>query len=220
MRLKTPITQEKLKHHWTYNGWKYLVALVATVLGWSLIYSVTAYRPPEEKRIDVYVLSDTTDAETVDAFLLPLWRAAAPEMELVSSAVIASYGDLTDVQLTAYLMTGEADIYFLTEQYFKNWAAGGAFLPLEELAAAGKLDVQGLDLQAGYVTRVTEYDRQDRPVSTESHLYGIPLDGFEGFRTGMGVEPKGMYAVIAVNHQNDEQVIPFFSALLQAGRGE
>ena len=36
----------------------------------------------------------------------------------------------------------------------------------------------------------------------------------------MLVGNRGMYAVIIVNNQNDENVIPFFNALLQAGRGE
>jgi hypothetical protein len=51
-------------------------------------------------------------------------------------------------------------------------------------------------------------------------LYGIPLDSFYGFMNGMQVDNRGLYAVIIVNNQNDENVIPFFNALLQAGRGE
>ena len=65
-----------------------------------------------------------------------------------------------------------------------------------------------------------EYDDQGRAVKTSRHLYGIPLDSFYGFMGGMQLDNRGMYAVITVNNQNDENVIPFFNALLQAGQGE
>ena len=51
-------------------------------------------------------------------------------------------------------------------------------------------------------------------------LFGIPLDTFYGYMNGMLLDNRGMYAVVLVNNQNDENVIPFFNALLQAGKGE
>ena len=64
------------------------------------------------------------------------------------------------------------------------------------------------------------YDENGRPLSTSLHLYGVPLDSFYGFMNGMQVDNRGLYAVIAINNMNDDHVIPFFNALLQAGRGE
>ena len=53
--MKTPLTKERLKHHLAYNSWKYLLLVVLCVLGWNLIYTTTAYRPPAEKIVDVYL---------------------------------------------------------------------------------------------------------------------------------------------------------------------
>ena len=65
-----------------------------------------------------------------------------------------------------------------------------------------------------------QYDDSGKPISTTQHLYGIPLDNFYGFMSRMALDNRNMYAVITVNNMNDENVIPFFNALLDAGRGE
>ena len=221
MRIKTPINRETVRHHITYSSWKYIVMAVMVLMGWSLIYTTTAYRSPQNKRIDVYVQSNIGSQEMIDAFLEPIWKKTVPEMETVSSVILATVDDYTTtMQLMTYMAAGEADIYFLNEQYFKSYASQGGFLPLEDLIADGRLNVGDIDLTKGYVTYVEEYDDNDLPVKTSQHLFGIPLESFYGFMNGMQIDNRNMYAVITVNNQNDDNVIPFFNALLEAGRGE
>ena len=69
MRIRTPINQETLKHHFTYSSWKYLLMAVLVVMGWSLIYTTTAYRSPQNKRIDVYIQSNIGSSDLIDAFM-------------------------------------------------------------------------------------------------------------------------------------------------------
>ena len=221
MRINTPLTADRVRTHFTYSTWKYALVLAAAIFGWSLIYTMTAYRSPQEKRIDLYVQSATTNAETIDAFIKPIWDAAVPEMEKVSSVVLMTGDDYTvNMQLTTFIFAGEGDIYFLTEQYFKNMASSGAFLPLEELLDSGEISLDGIDLQKGWLTVVDDDGEQDAPRAISRHLYGVPLDAFYGFMNGMQLDNRGMYACILVANRNDENVIPFFNALLQAGRGE
>ncbi|MBR3107339.1 MAG: hypothetical protein IKH30_09175 [Clostridia bacterium] len=221
MRIKTPVNQETLKHHISYNTWKYVVMAVCVVMGWSLIYTTTAYRSPQDKRIDVYIQSNIGSQQMIDAFLEPVWKQTVPEMETVSSVVLTDVDDYTTtMQLMAYMAAGEADIYFLSEQYFKSYASQGGFLPLEDLVADGTISVDDVDLSKGYVAFVEEYDNDGLPVKTSQHLFGIPLESFYGFMNGMQIDNRGMYAVITINNQNDANVIPFFNALLEAGRGE
>lgn len=221
MRLKTPINRETIKHHLTYSSWKYIVMAVFVVMGWSLIYTTTAYRSPQNKRIDVYVQSNIGSSDLIDAFLEPVWKSTVPEMETVSSVVLTTVDDYTTaMQLMAYMAAGEADIYFLNEQYFKSYASQGAFIALEDLVESGTLNLQDVDLSKGYVTYVEEYDENNLPVRTSTHLFGIPLESFYGFMNGMQIDNRELYAVITLNNQNDENVIPFFNALLEAGRGE
>ena len=221
MRIKTPINRETLKHHINYGLWKYALMAVCVIMGWSLIYTTTAYRSPQDKRVDVYIQSNTASVELVNAFLEPIWKETVPEMETVNGVVLTTIDDYTtSMQLMTYMAAGEGDIYFLTEQYFKSYASQGGLLELDGLVESGLLDAGEADLSKGYVTMVEEYDEQDRPISTARHLYGIPLDTFYGFMGGMQLDNRGMYAVVVVNNQNDENVIPFFCALLQAGQGE
>lgn len=221
MRIKTPVNKETLKNHLTYSMWKYAVMAALVIFGWSLIYTMTAYRSPQEKRVDVYIQSNTASAEAAQAFMDPIWKETVPEMETVNAVVLPIIDDSTTMmQMMAYMAAGEGDIYFLNEQYFKSYASQGTFIPLEELAENGTLDLTDVDLSKGYVTYVEEYDDNDVPVKTSSHLYGVPLESFYGFMSGMQLDNRGLYAVIAVNNMNDENVIPFFNALLQAGRGE
>ena len=173
------------------------------------------------QRIDLYAMTYTATQESMDAFLQPIWEEVTPEMESVSSVVLVQGDEYSSyMQLTAYLAASDGDIYFLTEQFFKTFAAQGAFLPLEQLVEDGVINVGDLDLTKGYVTMVSEYDENYQPLKSEMHLYGIPMDSFYGFMDGMQFDNRGMYAVILFNNQNDENVIPFFDALLEAGRGE
>ena len=220
MRLKTPITRDALKNHWAYNGWKYAAAIVLSLLIWNVAFSVTRYQPPEEKRIDVFIQSPAVSPDAMNAYLAPIWKQAAPEMEAVNAAVLMDANEAADLQLSTYIMVGEGDIYLLAGKYFKTWAANGAFLPLEGLAESGAIHLGETDVSAGWITCATEYDDQDIPLNPETHLYGVPLDSFTGFLQGLVADPRGMFAAIAVNSQNEENVIPFFDALLQSGRGE
>lgn len=221
MRIKTPINKETIKNHMTYSSWKYLVMAACVIFGWSLIYTTTAYRSPQNKRVDVYIQSNTASAESIQAFLDPIWKETVPEMETVNGVAMSTIDDYTtSMQLMTYMAAGEGDIYFLTEQYFKSFAGQGSFLALEDLVADGTIQADDVELSKGYVAYVEEYDENDRPIKTSRHLYGIPLDSFYGFMGGMQLDNRGLYAVIIINNQNDENVIPFFNALLQAGRGE
>lgn len=221
MRIKTPINKETIKNHMTYSTWKYVLMAACVIFGWSLIYTTTAYRSPQNKRVDVYIQSNTASAESIQAFLDPIWKKTVPEMETVNGVAMSTIDDYTtSMQLMTYMAAGEGDIYFLTEQYFKSFAGQGSFLALEDLVADGTIQLDDVELSKGYVAYVEEYDDNDRPIKTSRHLYGIPLDSFYGFMGGMQLDNRGLYAVIIINNQNDENVIPFFNALLQAGRGE
>lgn len=220
MRLKTPVTKDNLKTHFTYGLWKYILLAVLAIGGWSIIYTVTAYRSPQDKRIDLYVQTATTSSEIIDHFIEPIWKETVPEMETVSSVVMIPTGDYSaDMQLFTYIAVGEGDIYFLTEESFKNFASQGAFLPLEEMVESGVIAVADVDLTKGYVA-MQQYDENDVPISSVRHLYGIPLESFYGFMNEIQLDNRSLYAAVMVRNQNDENVIPFFNALLQAGRGE
>ena len=225
MTIRTPVDKAHLHVHWTYNGWKYIVIILAAIFGWSFIYTTTAYRSPQDKRIDVYMSSSTASTEMCDAFLKPLWESATPDMETVSSVTIlpsTGYEDYAAaMQLQVYLATGEGDIFFLSMEDFKSYAAAEAFVPLDEYLESGVINADGIDLTAGRVKIVEEYDDDGVPTYTgEEHIYGIPTDTLFGYMEGFLLDNRGMVMCISAANQNDENVVPFFNALLQSGRSE
>ena len=56
------ITKKRLKNHFAYSWWKYALAAVLGAMGVSLIFASTAYRPPADKQLTVYVLNDYVNA--------------------------------------------------------------------------------------------------------------------------------------------------------------
>lgn len=221
MRIKTPLNKDTIRQHLTYSGWKYLIMAVIVVFGWSLYFTMTQYKSPQDKRIDVYVLSSSVSQDVLDAFMEPIWKETVPEMETVEGVLLIDTGDYnTTMQISTYIAAGEGDIYILNSEMFKSYAGQGAFLNLDELAENGTLDLNGIDVVKGRVSVIVDYDENFEPISAEQHLFGIPLDSFDGYWEKLQLDNRGMVAAIMVNNQNDENVIPFFNAFLQAGRGE
>ncbi len=222
MQIKTPVTRKKISDHLTYHGWKYVILVIAAIFGWNLIYTQTAYRVPPEKRIDVYIKNGSVNQAAADAFLEKIWKASAPDMELVSATLMAATGDYTSViQMGVWIAAGEGDIYILPASDFKTYASNGAFVPLQKYIDDGTLNVEGTDLNAGKVAAAVDMDEEGNSIyESELQLYGIPLDTYYGYMEGMSLDNRGMVMCILAANGNDENVIPFMNALLEAGVGD
>lgn len=216
--MKTPVTKARLINHFTYSAWKYLLVCACAIFGWSLIYTQTAYRSPQDKRIDLYIKSGTLSEELMESYFETLRKETAPEMEIIQGvSLLASSSDdyYSQMQLTTYIMAGEGDIYILPAEDFKSFAAQGVFIPLEELVQDGTLHLDGIDTAAGYVTI-----RDEDTGTVETHMYGVPLESLYGFMDSLQLDNRGKVLAITVNNQNDENVIPFADVLIQRNRAD
>jgi len=218
MRIKTPLTKKSLRTHFTYNWWKYLAAVLASVFAWDLLYTTTAYRSPENLRVDLYIQTATVTEQSAADFLKPIWDEYVPDMETVNAVLLSPtsqeyYGSM---QLSIYIMAGEGDLYLLSSSDFKNYASQGAFLDLQPFIDDGRLNVEGIDLSAGYVALV---DENGVPVG-ERKLYGIPLYELYGYVEGMGLDNRNLVVGMTTYNGNEENVISFLNGFIQAGRGE
>ncbi len=222
MSISTPLTKKRVSDHMTYNLWKYILLCGAAFLFWELFYTQTAYRVPQEKRVDVYIKSGTTSQEIADAFLEPIWKESVPDMELVSSSLISFGDDSSSVmQLSVWIAAGEGDIYLLPASDFKTYAGSGAFLNLGDYVDSGRIRTDGIDLSAGKVHAYLGMNDQGVDVYEDSlTLYGIPMDTLYGYMEGMSLDNRGMVMAILANNQNTENVVTFMDALIEAGRGD
>lgn len=221
MRISTPVNKKTLKHHLDYHGWKYIVLIGLSFALWSVVYTVTRPVAPNELRIDVYVQSETASQELMEAFAVEIWQEAVPEMQEVNIASMLSTDEYNaSMQLMTHIMAGDADIYLLTDEYFKRLSREGMLMKLDDLVAEGRLQTADIDLTRGYQDCVLETDENDVPVRTERHLYGIPLYNRYGFMTQMQIDNRQLYACIVVNNGNEENVVKFLDAMLEKSRGE
>lgn len=223
MKLKTPITAKTLKNHLVYHGWQYLLALAASFVVWNLVFIQTTYRPPQDKRIDLYIQSGTANQEAVDAFLLPIWKQAVPEEELVSATMMLQPGGVEDyyssMQLMTYVAAAEGDIYMLTLEDFKRLAAQEAFVPLDDYLKDGVIQAEGIDLNPGRVTVVRMDEEGKTTVNAETALYGIPAFSLFRFASDMNIDNRNLVLALAINGGNIEDSARFLNALVQATAG-
>ena len=219
MKLTFPITKERIRNHFAYAWWQYVLLICLAIFGWNLLYTTTAYRSPENLRVDIYMQSTTATQEKVDAFMKDVWQRSVPDMETVSTILLTA-GSTDDyysnMQLSVYLMAGEGDLYALSTEDFKRFAAQGVFIDLTPYVESGALNVEGIDLSSGYVTLL---DDDGNPTETKS-LFGIPLYTLYGYMDGMGLDNRDLVIAVTTFSQNEEYVIAFLNELIQSGRGD
>ena len=169
--MRTPITSKTLKQHFAYNWWKYLlVALLAFGLV-DILYTVTAYRSPPEKKVEFYVYG-LMDQEKLTAYMDHVRSSEMEDMEVMTPLQLMNDNYYGPMQVMTYMAAGEGDLYLLPRDEFVNGAAQGSFLALEndpELMAF--FDKAGINLQNGW-RKETE--------TGETHLCGIPQNKLPG----------------------------------------
>lgn len=216
MKFRDNITKKTLKDHFAYSWWQYFLALLVSIFFWNMYFIQTAYRPPEDKKIDVYIQSNTTNQDEIDVFLGKIWKSAVPEMESVKGILLPVLGEnnyAATIQLTAYLLAGEGDIYLISSDDYKRMANQGAFLSLENIK--DKLppifDSEHLSKAA---IHYKEEDGTNVTIS-EQKIFGIPCEKLKVLKERLNIEVENKFLCISVNNQNDENVIPFFVSLIE-----
>lgn len=203
--MKTPVNGKTLREHWNYAWWKYALLVVLAVLGWNLIYTVTAYRPPEAKKVSIFsfVFGEQT---AMEEYLSKVWPEELSDMEDVSCVYTVADETYGPMQLTTYLAAGEGDIFLLSKEYFQNFGKQGGFLELdaqEEIFA--QCEALGLTLSRGYLINSE---------TREKHLYGIPCSELPGMARFV-YDPSDCYLCVAVNNGNDENVLKMLGILIR-----
>lgn len=206
-RMKTPITKEKLQNHLTYSLWKYALLVVVAIFGWNIIYSMTAYRAPEEKKVVMGVFSYGSE-ENINAYMERIRLDMMPDMEEMYASYIMpdeAYGDMI---LTTRIAARECDMYVLPRTQFQSYAAQGAYMPLEEVLPdlIADLEAAGISLSRGY--RACE-------ATGEKHQYAIPCAELPGIQSMLQCDTSDLYIGVFFETDNDENVLKFFEQFIR-----
>ena len=173
--MDTRITKSKLKNHWHYSWWKYLASTVICVLLVDMVFAMTQYRPPANKKIDLYLCSSYADAAQIQEEMWPAFKALAPDQEELSVVNINLSGNDTyaNMQFSTYIGAQQGDVLMLPVSYVKAMVSEGAdeaLMCFDEYLENGLLDVPGVDLGKGML----------KNADGTTGLYVIPADSLYG----------------------------------------
>ena len=215
-----------IKNHFQYRVWVYLVI---AVIGWfaaDLLYTVTEYRPPAERKVEFQLVQGGyMETEALEALVAPQalsdGQAYDETLEEVAFYSISYSGDGgQDVygaqKYVVMVAAQEGDVYVLPRVLFEQMHAQNGLMPLDELVAQGLIDTAGLDLSG--CVRPEPSDETDEegaplPPSGEEHLYGLPASGIKGLKEA-GYATEDAFVVIMGYCKNPETTAVVLSSVM------
>ena len=208
------ITKKWLKNHFAYSWWKYLVLTVACVMGVDMLFAMTAYRVPEDKKVEVYILNGYADSQALQDALWASLSNAYPEQEQLTVQCIDLAGGnmYAAMQFSTYVAAQQGDVCLMPADEVEKLAADGAdyaFLELTPFVESGLIDTQGIDLTAGRM----------RASDGREGLYAIPADCLGGLMA-LGNDAAGSMLCILDFSGNDECAAYVLGQMLALYRGE
>ena len=160
---------DKLKNHFTYSWWKYLIVLVVGLFGMDLLYTVTEPRVPDDQRIEVIVCGTSLEQD----FNVYLKSVCAEKMTDILETEVTVTPDDTDAlqYLTVRIATQGGDLYLLPKDKFVNMTENGALLPLET-------DQELMSILSDF--NPDDFVWGNEPNSRDMHIYGISVRYLSG----------------------------------------
>ncbi len=203
------ITKKILKNHWTYNWWKYLllVGLCAALV--DVTFAMTAYRPPEEKKIEIYILNDYCNTAAMQEEFEPAFFAAHPEQEeLTIQNINLTGGDMyASMQYSTYVAAQQGDVCLMPREEIEKLTADGAdyaFMDLTPYIESGVIDVQDIDLTDGIM----------KSSAGEEKVYAVPADSLYGL-LAYGNDPADSFLCIMDYNGNEDTSAAVLSMMIE-----
>ena len=225
----TKMTMEKFKVHMHYNKLIYVVIIVVSLLLGNLLFTVTAYRAPNARRVDIELIGNyaQTESEAAKATLARLLEAgqayerAADSANGIDTAAADYEPALQDVQYLIMEYTGntsdessyyamqkymvtlaaqEGDIFVLGRDMLSDLAEQNLLVPLDDYIDEGILKVNGRNL-----ARVTFNAVNDEGAATGGqHVYALQADQMTGFWETLQFDMTDKYVCIMAYSQNPD----------------
>ena len=198
------ITGDRIKNHFHYSWWKYVILAAITIMGWNIIFSATIYTPPADKKLGVYFATYSIDSQnTAKLREMILEHDKNLEDATVTSITYTDsdnyYGSM---QLTTYMGSGEGDIYIVDRSIFEKLEDGGGFVMMDEPIATGRVNLQGVDASSCFGT-------DDEGISG---IMGVPLSELYGLLE-LGIDNRDLVLLVMGFSGNQEGAMDFINWL-------
>ncbi len=204
------LTKKKLKNHLAYSWWKYALAAAVSTMLVSIVFAVTEYRPPDDKKVEFYVLNSYADTETMQADFWPLLQARKPEQEkltVISINLTDSSNIYAPMQFSTYVAAQQGDLFLISRDEMLKITSDGAQESLVELTPYlenGAIDAEDIDLAKGTL------DRGDGTTA----VYAIPADALTGLNA-YGNDPRDSLLCIPMYSKNADSAAALIELMLE-----
>lgn len=205
--MKTPITKEKIQNHLHYSSWKYILLAVVAIFGWNLIYTSTAPQIPEDKKVVMGIYA-YGEQENIDVYMEQTRLTLLPEMLELSAQYITPDEMYGDMILSTRIAARECDIYLLPRTQFQNYAAQGAFMPLDVVLPDLISELEAADVSLSRGNRANDE-------LGEKHQYAIPTAAMPELQDLLMVDVSDMYLCVFFETENNDNVLKFFEQLVR-----
>ena len=219
------LTWDAFKNHLHYGKWVYLVIALVAGFGFDLVYQMTSYRAPEERKTDFYLVQGGyVDVEALDglaAYALKAGQAYDPTLEEVNFLDIAYSGDSTQDYYGAQkygvmLQANQGDVWIMPRVLFEQLYALGSLLPLDPYIESGLLDASALNLSdftrpasSGETDENDELLPPDGPIG----VYALPVSAI-GALEGAGFVLNDACIILMPYSSNPETSIAVLNSLI------
>lgn len=191
---------KKLKTHFLYSAWVYILIIVLSISLWDLLYTMTEYRSPEDKIVELYVADNPLfDDEKFESVRAEISDTLLQDMEEVNvyKLFATDNDDFTgNMQINTYIMSSQGDVYIMSRERFKSYASGGAFLPLDSFITDKSIVKSDYDYKRGIAT----YTDNDDKLYTA--VYGISLKNTPVLKQ-YGIDTDNSFIAVLYSNAND-----------------
>jgi len=200
------ITKQRMRNHFHYFWWQYLILVLVAIFGWNLIYTTTRYQSPEHLKVEWYYegYSGQNTYDLTEQLMADLKEELFPEMEEVTFTMVGMDETYGPMQLMVWSTAGQGDLYMLLEDNYASLAQSGVMADLQPYVDDGTLNVEGIDLSDCYLTDAE---------TGETYLVGIPTDSLTGFLQ-YEVDPAGKYMGLLINGGNLDNTVKMMAWFL------
>lgn len=215
----TKLTKKRLNNHFHYSKWIYILIAVVSWVAIDLTFSITAYRAPADRKVDIEVVGSYVNIDGLLPFAeaaLSVGQAADPTLEEVNFYSIAYSGedDMYGIQkFVVMLGAQEGHIYIVGRSQLEQLVSSGAALPLEGYIESGALAASGLDLSE--VTFAEPAEEEGQPEGPE-HVYALPASGLNRMlEEDISYDNRDKYLVVMAYAPNPDTTVAVLNSLLE-----
>ena len=234
----TKLTRDKLKNHFQYGKWIYVLIMISVALVGNLVFTVTVYHAPNERRIDIeliglYAETEGPAAQEAAQRLLAAGQEHERERDAASGAdreadyelplqevefLALNYDPESSSEASYYaaqkfmvmLAAQEGDIYVLSRSLLLGLLEQNVLVPLDDYIASGALDPG--DRNLGRVT-FDGYDDEGN-ATTEQHVYALQADTLTGMADAFSYDPEGKYLAVVQFSKNQDTAVAVLQEMI------